>query len=151
MACPSIGIPQGLLNGVWSSFSSEIIAKSRSEGEIVLLKALELSTAFDTVAFSHLFSISGRLGIEGTVLKLFTTYLHNRKTSEAIEDEWSGSITTHTGVPQGSILRPVLFTVHFIQWFHFLDSLNKYYNFDADDSQLIFDFDNNYSEIIERF
>ena len=24
-----------------------------------------------------------------------------RKTREAIEDEWSGSITTHTGVPQG--------------------------------------------------
>ena len=66
-----------------------------------------------------------------------------RKTREATEDKWSGSITTPTGEPQGSILGPVLLTVHLIPWFHFLDGLNNYYHFHADDSQLIFAFDNN--------
>ena len=69
-------------------FCSEIIAKLLSEGKIVLLIALDLSSAFDSVDFTILLSILERcLGIKGTVLKLFTTYLHNRKTRVVIEDK----------------------------------------------------------------
>ena len=119
-------------------------------GKIVLLIALDLSSAFDTVDFTILLSIlEHRLGIKGTVLKFFTTYLHNRKTRVVIENKWSGSITTHTGVPQSSILGPVLFTVYLIPLFDFLDGLNIYYHFYADDSQLLFEFNNNQSEISE--
>ena len=112
--------------------------------------ALDLSSAFDNVDFTILLSILEHcLKIKGTVLKLFTTYLHNRKIRVVIEDKWSGSIKTHTGVPQSSILGPVSFTVYLIPLFHFLDGLNIYYHFYANDSQLMFDFNYNQSEISE--
>ena len=51
-------------------------------------------------------------GIPGSPLKLVKTYLTNRKQYVEIEDTKSKMLDISTGVPQGSILGPLLFIIY---------------------------------------
>ena len=70
---------------------------------------LDLSKAFDTVDHGCLLSKLSAHGIENYELRWFENYLFNRKqyvTYQACQSEYQ---TVNTGVPQGSILGPLLF------------------------------------------
>ena len=51
-------------------------------------------------------------GVEGTALSLFESYLENRELCVAIGKSQSQPTALQYGVPQGSVLDPVLFTVY---------------------------------------
>jgi retron-type reverse transcriptase len=51
------------------------------------------------------------IGISGSVLTLFKSYLHNRKQLVKINDVISHELTINCGVPQGTTLSPVLFNI----------------------------------------
>ena len=77
----------------------------------IVLMLLDLTAAFDTVDHSVLLShLSNYAGIHGTALKWFTSYLSSRTLSIMVGDpsSYSGTVAT-CGVPQGSILGPILF------------------------------------------
>ena len=80
---------------------------------VVMLILLDLSAAFDTVDHTILLDrLSNWFGISGKVLKFIQSYLTNRKQCVAIGNIKSKLLDITCGVPQGSILGPLLFSTY---------------------------------------
>ena len=73
---------------------------------------LDFSKAFDTVNFKILLSKLAHYGIRGTPLKWLENYLLNRNQHVIFNDSVSKNEVIKTGVPQGSILGPLLFLIY---------------------------------------
>ena len=84
-----------------------------SEGKIVLLVQLDLSAAFDTVDQAILLDLlKNKFGICGTVLKWLSSYLSGRSFSVKIGYVNGRKVLLIYGVPQGSVLGPLLFILY---------------------------------------
>ena len=70
---------------------------------------LDMSKAFDKV--SHLHSLSA-VGVSGPLLKWFESYLPKCSQKVVLNAYSSTSLPVHSGVPQGSILGPLLFIIY---------------------------------------
>ena len=70
---------------------------------------LDLSKAFDTVNHDILINKLNFYGITGHSNKLFQSYLENRKQFVNVNDIDSNLLPLTCGVPQGSILGPIVF------------------------------------------
>ena len=73
---------------------------------------LDISKAFDKVYHDGLLFKLKQLGIEGNLLKWLESYLTHRKQRVLITGKTSDWRYTNAGVPQGSILGPLLFLVY---------------------------------------
>ena len=103
----------------------------------VVLVLLDLSAAFDTVDHALLLNrLSCRFGIQGQVLAWFKSYLTNRKQSVCIQGVCSSSRELTCGVPQGSVLGPILFTAYMSPLGDIIKRHGLQYHLYADDSQL---------------
>ena len=79
----------------------------------VILLLLDLSAAFDTVSHTALLhKLESQYRIKGNALAWFSSYLRGRSTSVQIGNCRSESIDVEIGVPQGSILGPILFIIY---------------------------------------
>ena len=72
---------------------------------------LDLSKAFDTLDHTILLDKFIYYGIRGTTYNLLRSYLANREQFVELHDTASKTLQISTGVPQGSILRPLLFLI----------------------------------------
>ncbi len=80
---------------------------------IVILLLLDLSTAFDTIDPRYpLTRMETELGIHGTILKWFTSYLTGRTQCVQVNGKCSAKSLLSWGVPQGSVLGPLLFLIY---------------------------------------
>ena len=107
------------------------------QNRISLLLLLDLSAAFDTVDHKILLSrLEHKFGIRSTALKWFESYLHERTQYVSVDNLSSPPSLLEFGVPQGSVLGPVLFVLYTTP----LSSLIKTHAVDhklyADDTQL---------------
>ena len=100
----------------------------------VLLVLLDLSAAFDTVNHQLLIKTLQQLGILGTMLHCFSTYLLGRLQRIKINGATSQPKLLDCGVPQGSVLGPILFTIYTGSMGQLLRQLDVQYHLDADDS-----------------
>ena len=73
----------------------------------------DLSAAFDAIDHITLISrLSSWYGIYGTALHWFTSYLSERCQKVQIQDYFSDEVYISFGVPQGSFLGSILFTLY---------------------------------------
>ena len=73
---------------------------------------LDLSKAFDTICHSKLLIKLENFGIRGNCLNLLKSYLQSRKQITKFNNTLSDSNTISYGVPQGSVLGPLLFLLY---------------------------------------
>ena len=72
---------------------------------------IDLSKAFDTLAFDILLFKLKYYGVTDTALDLMSSYLKNRKQYVVFNNTQSEYSEVYTGVPQGSILGPLFFSI----------------------------------------
>ena len=82
------------------------------KGEIPINVYMDLSKAFDTLDHEILIHKLNFYGIHGLALDLFKSYLKNRYQYVVCDEYKSDLLNIHTGVPQESILGPVLFLIY---------------------------------------
>ena len=95
-----------------------------------------LEKAFDTVNLQILMSKLYHYGIRGVCNKWFHSYLSNRQQKVTINGECSSRLPITCGVPQGSILSPLLFLIYKNDMHHAME-FSTIYHF-ADDSNLLY-------------
>ena len=70
------------------------------------------SKAFDKVNHSKLIWILNQYGIRGDALNWISAFLGNRSQTVVLDGDESGSVQVTPGVPQGSVLDPILFPIY---------------------------------------
>ncbi len=88
---------------------------SSNEGLLSVLVLLDLSAAFDTIDHQILIQrFDNLIGIKGTALKWFKSYLLDRSHFVNVNGESSVYTKVSYGVPQGSVLGPILFILYML-------------------------------------
>ena len=105
---------------------------------IAVLFLLDLSAAFDTVDHSILiYQLEKWRGLSGAVLDWFRSYFSDRKFFISLGDSVSRTFDVEYGVPQGSILSPILFSLYMLPLGKLISFHNVYYHCYADDMKFI--------------
>lgn len=94
------------------TYITNYIYKSINKGDKVLAVFLDFAKAFDTVNHDILLRKLYCYGIRGIVLELLKSYLSGRKQSVRVDGVESNRNEVRCGVPQGSILGPLLFVIY---------------------------------------
>ena len=117
------------------------ILRAVDDNKSVILLLLDLSSAFDTVDHLILLSrLSHCFGIKGNALAWFDSYLKSRKQFVQIEDCQSSQRCLAHGVPQGSVLGPLLYLLYTSPIADIINFHSLQYHLYADDSQLYISF-----------
>jgi len=101
---------------------------------------LDFSKAFDSISHKTLILILQSIGIVNKPLKLLESYLDNRKQQVIINNKLSDEITITTGVPQGTVLSPILYIIYVSSLSH-LNIHGKLFSY-ADDTAIFISGDN---------
>jgi len=118
-------------------FSLDNIYQSADNSQPTLLVSLDLSAAFDTIDHSTLLSrLETSFGVSGSALSWLSTYLSNRTQTVRIGQSSSSINNLVSGVPQGSVLGPVLFSIYISPIGQIVSGLGISHQQYADDTQL---------------
>ena len=110
---------------------------SCDDSKVSILALLDLSAAFDTIDHSILCDrLRSKFGITGTVLSWFNSYLTGRTMTVKVNGDSSQCYDLDFGVPQGSVLGPILYTLYTLTLGDVITSHSMHYHMYADDTQV---------------
>lgn len=117
------------------------ISKAMDQGKVTALTLLDLSAAFDTIDHTILVNrLANWFGITGQVLDWLVSYLTSRNQQIRLGDLLSRKVDLPYGVPQGSVLGPLLFTLYTTPLSSVISEYAVQHHLYADDSQLYVSF-----------
>ncbi len=90
----------------------ERVTRLMDEGHTVDFVYLAFAKAFDSVNYGLLLAKLKSSGIDGAVLNWIKSYLANRSYQVQIDGILSEEAPCHSGVPQGSVIGPLLFLLY---------------------------------------
>ena len=110
---------------------------SMNEQHVTLLVLLDLSAAFDTIHHNKLIGhLESDLGITDHALAWLKSYLSDRFQRVSVNGSLSDQFPLKQGVPQGSCLGPLLFTIYTRKLFQIVERHLPQVHCYADDTQL---------------
>ena len=113
------------------------LLQSLDAGNEAILILLDLTSAFDTVDHNTLQSrLVNHFGVSGTAAKWFASYLSGRKQQVIVDGTKSDPTLLQWGVPQGSVIGPILFICYTAPIQDIIHAHNLSSMMYADDTQL---------------
>ena len=94
------------------SFLNDKILKGFDDGLLTGMILINLQKAFDTINHDILLKKLSIIGFSDHTVKWFQSYLSNRKFTVNLENSFSEVSNISCGVPQGSIVGPLLFLIY---------------------------------------
>nr|VZI35325.1 unnamed protein product [Spirometra erinaceieuropaei] len=91
------------------------------EGNVVHVAYIDFKKAFDSVSHQRLLNKLSRIGVRGKLLKWIENFLVGRSQTVRLGGQHSAEVTVTNGVPQGSVLGPILFLIYIDDCIHGLD------------------------------
>lgn len=115
----------------------DIIAEL-DKGRCTVLCLLDFSKAFDTINHDLLTSILHFVGLDDNSIRLLSSYVTNRVQVVGIDDMLSDFLQLQSGIPQGSVIGPLMYTIYTCYFQNFIKFCRSH--FYADDTQLYYSF-----------
>ena len=112
------------------------------DGKCGILVLLDLSAAFDTVVHDILLKDCKNIGIEGAALTYIEGYLDDRTYRVQVGECFSNVKSLRRGVPQGSVLGPILFCIYTADLANVLRRHGVTFKLFADDTQFYMSLNN---------
>lgn len=112
------------------------LLRAADSGLLTILILLDLSAAFDTISHPLLLDRLAGIGITGVALSWFTSYLTDRQQFAQQQKHKSGCSAISLGVPQGSVLGPLLFIICLLPLGTILRHHRVHFHGYADDTQV---------------
>ena len=119
---------------------SDVITNMDNNLHTILI-SLDLSSAFDSIDHGLLLQELYSIGIRDDALRTIESYLTERTVTVSINDTLSEPLPLRFGVPQGSVLGPLLFSLYTRRLSTLLNDLGLQHHIYADDTQLYCSFD----------
>ena len=113
---------------------SHTVQSALESGQDSRILQIDFSAAFDRVNHLGILYKLCSVGIGGSVLSILTKFLSNQSTQVMVDGCRSKLVNVVSGVPQGSVLGPLLFLLYTLELFSILE--NKLISY-ADDSTLM--------------
>lgn len=114
---------------------SDLLYNTFENNSVACALFLDLEKAFDTISHKLLYDKLENIGFRGPFLRLFKSFFSGRSQMVILENVKSRSVELKAGVPQGSVLSPLLFNIYVNDLSRVVTSCHVYQY--ADDTVLV--------------